>query len=114
MKFLLDENISRRIIPLLNDSLGEITYLLSPKTGLVPPVSDHLVWKYAKENGYHILTRDEDFIKLSLLFGSPPKVVFLNTGNLTNQYLADIIRKNVDQIKEFISSESFGFLVVQG
>jgi predicted nuclease of predicted toxin-antitoxin system len=73
MKFLLDENISRRIIPLPEDSLGEVIYLISPKTDLVQPVSDHLVWKYAKENGYNIITRDEDFIKLSLLLGCTSK-----------------------------------------
>jgi predicted nuclease of predicted toxin-antitoxin system len=114
MKFLLDENISRRIIPLLGDSLGEVTYLISPKTDLVPPVSDHLVWKYAKENGYNIITRDDDFIKLSLLLGAPPKVVYLNTGNLNNSNLAEILKNNADQIKDFILSESFGFLVIKG
>jgi predicted nuclease of predicted toxin-antitoxin system len=113
MKFLLDENISSRIIPLLGESIGEVTYLISDKTGLKPPISDHLVWKYAKENDYHIITRDEDFIKLSMLFGSPPKVVFLNTGNLTNQSQAEIIKKNVGRIKEFILDESFGFLVIR-
>lgn len=49
MKFLLDENISKGINPLLGNALGEVTYLLSPGTGLVPPVSDHAVGHLRKK-----------------------------------------------------------------
>lgn len=113
MKILLDENISRRIIPLIHPSFGEVEYIRSPRVGLNQPISDHTVWKFAKENNFHILTRDEDFIKLSLLFGAPPKVILLNSGNTTNQQLADILIHNVEKIRQFIDHEEFGFLILK-
>lgn len=113
MKFLLDENISKRIIPLVQTEFKDVDYLISSQTGLIAPVTDHAVWKFAKENGYHIITRDEDFMKLSMLFGLPPKVICLNTGNTTNQELAKIIVSNAEKIRQFVSHEEYGFLVLK-
>ena len=113
MKFLLDENISKRIIHLIQADLKQVDHLLSNQTGLIAPISDHAVWKFAKEQGYHILTRDEDFIKLSLLYGLPPKVICLNIGNTTNQQLAEIIIRNSEKIKQFVNQEEYGFLVLK-
>ena len=113
LKFLLDENISKRIIHLIQADLKQVDHLLSNQTGLIAPISDHAVWKFAKEQGYHILTRDEDFIKLSLLYGLPPKVICLNIGNTTNQQLAEIIIRNSEKIKQFVNQEEYGFLVLK-
>ncbi|MDD5034053.1 MAG: DUF5615 family PIN-like protein [Methylococcaceae bacterium] len=80
MKLLLDENLSRRLVPFLtNDYPGstQIALLNMEKS------SDHEVWVYAKTHEYIIVTRDSDFYDLSTIYGQPPKVIWLRTGNQT-------------------------------
>jgi predicted nuclease of predicted toxin-antitoxin system len=83
---------------------------VSPELGR--PTSDHQIWKFAKNFNYHIVTRDEDFIKLSMLFGLPPKVIYVNSGNITNQEFSGVLMKNEQKIKRFIEDEEYGFLVI--
>ena len=78
MKLLLDENLSRRLVPFLqHDYPGSSQVVLE---GL-ESASDQDVWVYARQHGYVIVTRDADFEELSLVWGSPPQVVWLKTRN---------------------------------
>ena len=80
MKLLLDENLSRRLVPFLqHDYPGTSQVVL---LGL-ESASDREVWQKAKDDGYVIVTRDADFQELSLVWGQPPKVVRLRTPNQT-------------------------------
>ena len=80
MKLLLDENLSRRLVPFLqHDYPGTSQVVL---LGL-ESASDRVVWQKAKDDGYVIVTRDADFQELSLVWGQPPKVVRLRTLNQT-------------------------------
>ncbi len=38
--------------------------------------NDQKIWLYAADNGYTIVTKDDDFRALSLLRGAPPKVIW--------------------------------------
>ena len=77
MKLLLDENLSRRLIPFLqHDYPGSSQAVL---LGL-EAASDSVVWHTAKDHGFVIVTRDADFEELSLVWGQPPKVIWLKNG----------------------------------
>jgi len=45
------------------------------------------IWKYAKENGFIIIAKDDDFINLIDMKRFPPKVVLLKTGNSSSKAL---------------------------
>ena len=78
MKLLLDENLSRRLIPFLqHDYPGSSQVVLLE----VEAPSDSVVWHTAKDHGFVIVTRDADFEELSLVWGQPPKVIWLKTRN---------------------------------
>jgi predicted nuclease of predicted toxin-antitoxin system len=80
VKLLLDENLSRRLVPfLLNDYPGstQIALLGMEQAG------DREIWDYARAHGLVIVTRDSDYYDLSTVLGSPPKVIWLRTGNQT-------------------------------
>ncbi len=78
MKLLLDENLSRRLVPFLqHDFPGSTQVVLA---GL-ESASDTVVWQLAKDQGYVIVTRDADFEELSLVWGQPPQVIWLKTKN---------------------------------
>jgi predicted nuclease of predicted toxin-antitoxin system len=80
MKLLLDENLSYRLIPfLVHDFPGSVHV-----TGLgMESATDTEIWRYAKEFGFVIVTRDADFEELALVWGQPPQVIWLKTGNLS-------------------------------
>jgi predicted nuclease of predicted toxin-antitoxin system len=70
MKLLLDENLSRRLVPFLqHDYPGSNQVVL---LGL-ESASDKEVWQKAKDDGYVIVTRDADFQELSLVWGNLQK-----------------------------------------
>ena len=48
---------------------------------------DDVIWERAKQGGYIIVTKDEDFAQLVWRFGSPPQVMWLRIGNATNRAL---------------------------
>ena len=80
MKLLLDENLSRRLVPFLqNDYPGSTQVAL---LGL-EQADDRKVWNYAREHEFVIVTRDSDYFDLSTIHGSPPKIIWLRTGNQT-------------------------------
>ena len=60
-----------------------------------------MVWRLAKEHGCVLVTRDEDFLRLSIVLGAPPKVIWLAVGNCSNQEVVGSARERV--IKTFRS-----------
>jgi predicted nuclease of predicted toxin-antitoxin system len=62
MKLLLDENLSRRLVPfLVHDYPGtsQVTLLGMEQA------SDTALWQYAKTEGFVIVTRDADFQEIA-------------------------------------------------
>jgi predicted nuclease of predicted toxin-antitoxin system len=58
--------------------------------------SDSTVWAFAKENGYAIVSKDSDFHQRSLVFGHPPKVIWLRLGNCsTTDIEAALLRSHL-------------------
>ena len=78
MKLLLDENLSRRLVPMLQNA-----YPNSSQVALLHLASatDREIWDYAKKNDFIIVTRDSDFHELSTLYGVPPRIIWIKTGN---------------------------------
>ena len=79
MKLLLDENLSRRLVPFLQQEFpgsSQVTLL-----GL-ESASDQDIWLRAKNDGFVVVTRDADFQELSLVWGAPPQVIRLRTPNI--------------------------------
>jgi len=97
MKLLLDENLSRRLVPFLqHDYPGSSQVVL---LGL-ETASDSIVWQTAKDHGYAIVTRDADFEELSLVWGQPPKVIWLKTKNQSRAATLKILLNNRTMIEE--------------
>jgi predicted nuclease of predicted toxin-antitoxin system len=78
MKLLLDENLSRRLVPLLLTAYPDSSQVALLK---LETATDREIWEYAKVNDYIIVTRDSDFHELGTLYGAPPNVIWLKTGN---------------------------------
>ena len=68
MKLLFDENLSPRLVGQLSD--------VFPNSGHVADLGlatacDSEIWEFAKIQGFTIVTKDDDFENLALVFGAP-------------------------------------------
>ena len=101
MKLLLDENLSRRLVPFLQrDYPGSDQVVLLG----MESASDKEVWQKARNDGYVIVTRDADFQELSLVWGQPPKVIRLKTLNQSRAATLKLLVENRDAIDEALVS----------
>lgn len=64
--------------------------------------SDRAIWSYAAANGFVLVTKDEDFHRLSILLGAPPKVILIGLGNCPTVQVARLLRRRHDEIVHFV------------
>jgi len=102
MKLLLDENLSRRVVPFILEA-----YPGSPQVALLgmEQADDQAIWDYAKQRDFVIVTRDADYLDLSTLHGQPPKIVWLRTGNQTKAAVIHLLLKSKDAIERTLEHE---------
>ena len=65
---------------------------------------DSLVWQYAKENDYIIITKDADFSDRILLSSPPPRVVHIRIGNTKLRDFHEKMSSVWWQVEELINS----------
>jgi predicted nuclease of predicted toxin-antitoxin system len=75
-------------------------------------VQDHEVWEYARDHGYTLVSKDSDFHDLSVLYGAPPKVVWIRRGNCSTKQIELILRNKHENIKSLIDSPESSYLVI--
>lgn len=102
MKFLFDQNISHKILKFIPSQFSASSTV--KKEGLLN-ATDREIWDFAKKNGYIIVTNDSDF---NLLYGFPPKIIWIRTGNLATQNLASLLIGNSKEIIKFNADEDYG------
>jgi predicted nuclease of predicted toxin-antitoxin system len=88
MKLLFDENLSPRLPQLLSALFPVCVHVRD--CGLKGR-SDKEVWEYARDNGFAIVSKDSDFYQRSLLYGPPPKLIWLRIGNCSRSDLVNLI-----------------------
>ena len=66
----------------------------------------------AKVHDFVIASKDSDFHQRSLLYGHPPKFIYLRIGNSPTSKIVQILRDNFAIISQFVSSEVESILVL--
>jgi predicted nuclease of predicted toxin-antitoxin system len=69
-----------------------------------------MIWTYAGANGFLLVTKDEDFHRLSVLLGPPPKVVWIGLGNCSTADVAGLLRDRHGAIVQFVEHPEAAFL----
>jgi predicted nuclease of predicted toxin-antitoxin system len=75
-------------------------------------VSDHAIWAHARDRGLVIVTKDEDFHRLSVLHGPPPKVIWIRLGNCSTDDVIRLLRMRRDEVDMFVTHEEAAFLAL--
>jgi len=109
VKLLLDQNISRKLVPLLRGEFPDSSHVA--ELGLIQ-ATDREIWDYAGHNDCVIVSKDSDFRQLAFLLGPPPKAVWLNVGNVNSATIRDLILESQVAITRFARNEAESFMVL--
>ena len=88
MKLLFDENLSPKLSRLVADLFPGSMHVR--ECGLLGRPDDE-IWDYARANSFTLVSKYSDFQQRSLLYGHPPKLVWLRLGNCTRPQLRRLI-----------------------
>jgi len=103
VNLLFDQNISPRILRNLPPELLDCQQVRF--VGLEDS-ADLEIFQFARTNDYAIVTFDSDFVDLNALHGTPPKIIWLNTGNLSTKNVSELIMRNTLTIKMYLELET--------
>ncbi len=97
MKLLFDQNISHRILRKIPE---QFTGSTSVKAEGLLNASDRQIWDF--------VTQDSDFNDLNSLYGFPPKIIWIRSGNLKTQLILAVLINHFDEISRFAVDEAYG------
>jgi predicted nuclease of predicted toxin-antitoxin system len=109
MKLLLDEYLSDRAVPLILDLFPNSAHVKA--LGLMR-ADDDAIWKFAGGHGFAIVSKDSDFHQRSLVYGPPPKCVYLRIGNCPTRSMVELLRSKFDQIAAFEADPTASILIL--
>lgn len=110
MRLLLDENLSRRLIGRIQDLFPGSIHVSS--AGLLH-APDRMVWEYAREKGFCIVSADADLYEMAVTLGPPPKVIWLRSCNYPTAIAERLIRSQAIRINEFINDSERAVLILR-
>jgi predicted nuclease of predicted toxin-antitoxin system len=109
VKLLFDENLSPDLAGLVRDEYPNSTHVRDVGLRGAP---DRRIWEHARDNGFVIVSKDDDFRQRSLLEGTPPKVVWLQVGNAGTAAIAEVLREQAPRLHRFADEDESAFLIV--
>lgn len=109
MKLLFDENLSHKLARRPADVFPSSIHVRD--IGLKAS-DDPLVWDYARDNDFMIVSKDADMHDLSLVFGNPPKVIWLRLGNCSTSDVESLLRREFEAIRKFYEDNSVSLLAL--
>jgi len=109
VRLLFDEQLSEELIVLLQDVFPDSLHVRQLGVG---GAADQRVWQLARERDCVLVTKDEDFHRLSVLQGAPPKVVWVRIGNCATQDVARLLRRYEPEIRRFVDQGEIALLEI--
>ena len=110
MKVLLfDENISPRLADRLADIYPASAHVSNVGLG---NALDKVVWEYARQNDFMIVTKDADFSEMSLVSGFPPKIIWIRRGNCSTRDIEILLRESFGAIAVLSDDPALGILTL--
>ena len=70
------------------------------------------MWGHAAREGYLLVTKDEDFHRLSVLRGPPPKVIWVRLGNCVTEDVEHLLRARLPEVLAFLADPEAAFLAL--
>ncbi len=97
-RLFFDEPLSEELCEKLADVFpGSLHIRLLGQGG----AADATVWDLARQHGCLVVSKGEDFHRLAVLHGAPPKFVWIQLGNCTTDDIALLLRRHHADIIHF-------------
>ena len=109
IRLLFDENLSTRLVTALADVYPGSVHV--GELGLAG-ASDIAIWDYAHQHGFSIVSKDEDFQRLAIFYGPPPKIVWIRLGNCSTEQIIALVRYRQERIAELLADGEAAFLAL--
>jgi predicted nuclease of predicted toxin-antitoxin system len=110
MKILVDQNISFRLIARIAAHFPEAAHVKSLD---LMDADDFEIFQFARQQGFDVvLTQDDDFMKILLQQGPPPRIIWLRTGNCSTEHLATVLIANLAVIQNFFTQPALDCLEI--
>lgn len=109
MKLLFDQNLSHKLVGLLSTEFPNSAHVRD--VGLAR-ANDAVVWDEAAKNGYAIVSKDIDFQQRALLFGHPPKVIWIRLGNCQTTTVLSVLRSHRARLLAFAADPAAAFIAI--
>ena len=105
MKFIVDAQLPRRLARDLAAAGHDVTHTLDlPLQNRTP---DTEVSALAAKEGRVVVTKDSDFVTSFLLRGTPPKLLLISTGNISNDALCRLVAANLASLVTAFAKHDF-------
>ena len=105
MKFVVDAQLPRRLAieigELGSDAIHTLDLPAKNRT------TDHAILAIARNESRVVVTKDSDFVDSFFLRGEPEKLLFITTGNITNNELIQLLRNNWPQLLSMLAQGDF-------
>lgn len=109
MRLLFDQNLSHRLVALL---AAEFPGSIHVRDVGLSAADDQVVWNFAAQNGLTIVSKDSDFQQRALLYGHPPKVIWIRLGNCSTATIAALLRARQSDALAFEADPLASFFVL--
>ncbi|HJW92311.1 MAG TPA: DUF5615 family PIN-like protein [Thermoanaerobaculia bacterium] len=109
MKLLFDHHLSPSLVARLSDLFPQSDHVWNLKLHDVP---DPIVWLYARDHEFIVVSKDADFSEVSMELGYPPKLIWLRIKNWSTDEIEDLLRSSYSRIAEFVAVADRGMLIL--
>lgn len=109
MKLLLDENLSRRLVPLLQTQFpgsSQVALLGLERS------SDAQLCDYAAQHGFVVCSKDDDFRRLVAARDYQPRLIHLALGNASNDRVLAALLAAADGLHRAFEEPATGVVVL--
>ena len=109
MKLLLDENLSRRLVPAL-----QLRFPGSSQVALLglERATDAQLCDYAAAHGFVLCSKDDDFPRLVAARGYRPKLILLALGNVGNDAVLAALLSAASRLHAVLEDSDIGIVEV--
>lgn len=109
MKLLFDENLSPKLPRRLADLFPDSSHVRDVN---LKSAEDPVVWQYAQDKDFTIVSKDSDLHQRSFVLGHPPKLIWVRLGNCATRDVEELLRRNLLLITNFKDDSEASFLVL--
>lgn len=111
MKALIDQNLSFRLVDGL---LPRFPGSCHVRDVALAGEDDERIWRFARDEGFCILTKDNDFLARALVRGHPPQVIQVCLGNASTRQIAAVLQTRMDDIERFAAENRESVFLLRG